>query len=55
MASCSAHLGKNHPMTLKALIATAFVIGTPVLALAQDNKEAVKNWPCPWELWIGME
>jgi uncharacterized protein (DUF305 family) len=30
-------------MILKALIAAAFVIGTPVLALAQDNTEAVKN------------
>src|SRR5437870_3054995 len=30
-------------MILKALIATAFVIGTPVLALGQDNTEAAKN------------
>ena len=30
-------------MILKALIAAAFVIGTPVLALAQDTTEAVKN------------
>ena len=30
-------------MILKALIATAFVFGTPLLALAQDNTEIVKN------------